>query len=197
MKRDFDFDPVRVAYFEANGWRAYYDRKWLRLLRLIIGLCQEQFHIPFPVSLVAANYVTRAAAAWAPIEHDDRVVEAYYEQFYRLARRYSGLRFDPAQVAALEFRYNEVHRRLVEQDDKTEFVEAMVALHSAIFGLVPEQAHPSAEWRVQANNTVDLITLGKSTDVEGDWQKLEELLRRCYRSIREALTQQRVMTHPT
>jgi len=116
---------------------------------------------------------------------------------FLIARRYSGLRFDPTQVAALEFRYNEVHRRLVGQDDKTEFVEAMVALHSAIFGLVPEQAHPSAEWRVQANNTVDLITLGKSTDVEGDWQKLEELLRRCYRSIREALTQQRVMTHPT
>jgi hypothetical protein len=27
------FNPERIAYYEANGWRAYYDRKWLRLLR--------------------------------------------------------------------------------------------------------------------------------------------------------------------
>ena len=50
MPKSFAFDPDRVAYFEANGWRAYYDRKWIRLLRLIVGLCQQQFRIPFPVS---------------------------------------------------------------------------------------------------------------------------------------------------
>ena len=46
--------PERVASFEAAGWKAYYDRKWLKMLCLIVLLCQEQFHIPFPMSLAAA-----------------------------------------------------------------------------------------------------------------------------------------------
>ena len=188
MPKSFDFDPDRVAYFEANGWRAYYDRKWIQLLRLIVGLCQEQFRIPFPVSLRAAYYVTRAAAAWAPLEHEDQVIEGFYERFFRLAKRYSGLNFDPAQVAALELQYNDVHRRLAGREDKAEFVETMVALHSSVFGLSPERARKSAELRVLANNTVDLITSGKSIDIEGDWRKLEDVLRRCYRSIRAELT---------
>ena len=177
-----------MAYFEANGWRAYYDRNWMRLLRLIVGLCQEQFRIPFPVSLLAAYYVSRAAAAWAPVDHDEKVVKEFYERFYRLAKKYSGLDFDPVQVAALELQYNDVHRQLSGEEDKAEFIETMVALHSAIFGLSPEHARPSAELRVLANNTVDLITSGKSTDVEGDWRKLEDILRGCYRSIQQALT---------
>ena len=83
----FNFDPERVAYFEANGWRAYYDRKWLKMLRLIVGLCQEQFHIPFPMSLLAAYYTTRASLAWVPVDHDEQKVLAFLEKFYRLARR--------------------------------------------------------------------------------------------------------------
>lgn len=184
----FRFNPARVAHFEAAGWRAYYDRQWLKLLRLIVALCQEQFHIPFPISLVAAYDVTRASLAWAPVNHDIAVVQAFYEKFYRLARRYSGLHFDPATVAALETEYNEVHRRLVGQPDKREFIATMTRLHSATFGITPDQARESAELRVLANNTVDLITGKLSTDVEGDWARLEVYLRQCYASIAQALS---------
>lgn len=58
-------------------------------------------------------------------------------------------------------------------------------LHCAIFGLTAEQARESAQWRLQAATTVDRITGKTSTDVEGDWAKLEEDLRRCYRSIQQ------------
>ena len=179
--------PARVAYFEAAGWRAYYERRWLRLLQLIVGLCQEQFGIPFPTSLLAAYYVTRASAAWAPLNHDEAVVGAFYERFYRLARRYSGLQFDPARAAALELRYNVEHRRLVGSPDKTSFIEAMTALHGELFGLTPTQARPSAELRVQANNTVDRITSRTSTDIPADWARLEDQLCQCYTSIRTEL----------
>ncbi len=186
----FQFNPDRVAHFEATGWRAYYDHDWLKLLRLIVGLCQEQFRIPFPRSLLAAYYVTRASLAWVPLDHDTKVVQGFYEQFYRLARRYSGLRFDPSRVAALELKYNDDHRRLSGKPDKTEFIETMTQLHSAIFGITPEQARPSAELRVLANNTVDLITSKTSTDPEADWVKLEDYLCQCYRSIRDVLSGQ-------
>ena len=183
MAKAVAFDPDRVAYFEAEGWRAYYDRQWFRLLRLMLGICQEQFRIPFPLSLQAAYYVARASLAWAPVEHDTRVVEQYYIKFYKIARRFSNLTFDPIRAGILETKYNDDHRRLVGQVDKTEFIATMVDLHCTLFGLTPEQARESAELRVLACNTVDLITGKTSTDIAGDWEKTQEYLRRCYRSI--------------
>ena len=60
-------------------------------------------------------------------------------------------------------------------------------MRSAIFGLTPIQVRESAEWRVKAADTVDLITSKKSTDVLGDWARLEEYLRQCYASIQREL----------
>jgi hypothetical protein len=186
QKRTVKFDPARVAYYEATGWRAYYDRKWFKLLRLIVGMCQEQFGIPFPVSLLAAYYTTRAAIAWVPVDHDEQRVTYFYRKFYRLAKKYSGQSYDPDRAGELETRYNEVHRRLVGQPDKSEFIEVMTRLHSVLFGISPEAARESAELRVLANNTVDQITGKKSQDIEGDWQRIEEYLRRCYESVNSA-----------
>ncbi len=187
MPRTFTVNPDRVAYFEAAGWRAYYEQKWFKMLRLIVGLCQEQFRIPFPVSLRAGYYTTRASSAWVPVDHDEQKVLAYLEKFYRIAHHYSGLKFEPSRVAGLELQYFDVHRRLSGKPDKGEFLQTLVDLHSAIFGLSPEQVKESAEWRLLAANTVDLITSKTSTDVEGDWAKLEEYLRRCYHSIQHEL----------
>ena len=190
MVTTFKLNPDRVAYFEAAGWRAYYDHKWIKMLRLIVGLCQEQFHIPFPMSLLAGYYTTRASAAWVPVDHDEQKVLRYLEKFYQVARRFSSLNFDPSRVAALELEYFDVHRRLAGNPENEEFLQTLIDLHSAIFGILPEQAKESAEWRLLAATTVDVITSHTSTDVEGDWNKLEECLRRCYRSIQREIEKQ-------
>lgn len=183
MSATFTFDPERVAYFEAAGWRAYYDHKWLKMLYLLVKLCQEQFHIPFPMSLVAAYYTTRASIAWVPVTHDEHKVQSYLEKFYSVARRYSGLTYDVSRVASLELQYFDVHRRLSGKPEKDEFLHTLVDLHSAIFGLPAERVLESAEWRLRAANAVDRITSNTSTDIEGDWTRLEEDLQQCYRSI--------------
>ena len=183
----FRFDPDRVAYLEAEGWRAYYDRRWLAVLQLLITMCQDQFHIPFPLSIVAAFYATRAAMIWVPVDHDARAVLVWYTRFYRLARRYSGLHFDPRRAAALELEYNDVHRELVGVEDKSRFVDTMTRLHSEIFNLRPEEARESAEQRVVAANIVDRITSGNSTNPSKDWEDIQAALRRCYRSVQKQL----------
>ena len=183
----FSFDPDRVATLERDGWRAYYDRRWLRLLRLIVTLCQEQFHIPFPLSIVAAYHATRASLAWAPVDHDIQTVQRWYARFYRLARRYSGLQFDVQRVASLELEYNIVHREIVGRPDKEPFIDTLTRLHSAMFGLSLAQARESAEQRVMANTIVDRITSGTSTDIEADWRAIHAALSRCYRSIQAQL----------
>src|SRR5919197_1688635 len=149
----------------------------------MVRLGQEQFHIPFPLSLVAAYRVARAAIAWAPVDNDRPAVERNLAGFYRLARRFSGLRFDPSRAAALELRYWAEHRRLVGQEDKTAFLQSLIDLHSHLFELTPDEARESAELRVQASNTVDRITGRQSPDPEADWRRLEQDLIGCYRSI--------------
>jgi len=177
------FDPDRVAQAEADGWRAYYNHNWPKMLWLIMKLCQEQFSIPFPMSLLASFYIIRASAAWVAIDHDAGAILKLHQKFYTLARRFSGLTFEPERVARLEEEYWDVHRRLSGKPDKTEFVQTMVDLHSATFGISPEQARESAELRVLANNTVDLITSKTSVDPQADWTKLEGYLQQCYHSI--------------
>src|SRR5438128_11162663 len=128
------------------------------MLRLIVGLCQEEFRIPFPMSLLAAYYTTRASLAWVPVDHNERKVLAYLEKFYRVARRYSGLAYEPQQVAALELHYFDVHRRLSGKPEKDEFLQALVDLHSAIFALLPEAAGGSAERLLLAPHTRGVLT---------------------------------------
>lgn len=187
MAKTFTMQPERVAYFEAAGWKAYYDRKWLKMLRLIVLLCQQQFHIPFPMSLAAAYYTTRASLAWAPVEHDEQKVLKYLEKFYNVARRFSGLQYDVKKVAALELQYYEVHRRLSGKAEKEELLQTFIDLHCALFGLMPDQARESAEWRLLAADTVDLITSRTSTNIEEDWKKLEGYLQKAYGSIVQEL----------
>lgn len=187
MASTFTMNPERIAYYEAAGWRAYYDHRWLRMLRLMLQLLQEQFHIPFPMSLLAAYYTTRASRLWTPVNHDEQKVLAYLTNFYRIARRYSGLTYDVQEVARLELQYFEVHRRLSGQPEKEEFLQTLISLHSAIFALSPEEVRESAEWRLQAANIVDRITSRTATSIEEDWRALEEYLRRCYTAIQRAL----------
>ena len=66
-------NPGRLAHLEAGGWRAYYDRNWPKLIGLMVQLNQEQFHIPFPLSVVAAFHLIRIAqdcVNFAPAQKD-------------------------------------------------------------------------------------------------------------------------------
>ena len=183
----FNFDPDRVATLEAAGWRAYYDRRWGLVLRLILILCQEQFHIPFPLSVVAAYHVIGGSVAWVPVNNDPEGVRRHFTRYYRIARRWSRMQFVPRRAAELEVGYWIEHRRLAGNPDKESFIQAMTALHSHLFELPAERMRDSAEWRIKANNTVDLITGGLSTDPEADWAKLERELAECYRSVQREL----------
>jgi hypothetical protein len=182
------FDPDRIAHFEVAGWRAYYDRHWLRLLRLTLALCQEQFGIPFPRSLAAAYHIVRASIAWVPTDHDLARVAAHLARFYTLAARYAPLTFDPVIVAHAEVVYWEVNRRLSGDRDDPTLLAALVALHGAIFGLTTEEATESAAWRHRALIALDRITGGRDADSDANWEAIEAALRRCYGTVARQLT---------
>lgn len=196
MPAPADFDPDQIARYEVAGWRAYYDRRWLALLRLTITLCQEQFRIPFPWSLAASYQIVRASIAWVPVDHDLDRVRAALVKFYTLAVRYAPLDFAPERVAAAEIDYWTINRDLSGDRDDPRLLTALTKLHGAIFGLTDAEAHESAEWRVRALVILDRITGGTTTDAEGDWREAEEALRHCYRAIGRHLTAKQTEAAP-
>lgn len=182
------FDPDRIARYEVAGWRAYYDRRWLRLLRLTLALCGEQFGIPFPRSLVAAYHVVRASVAWVPTDHDLARVTTQLIRFYTIAARYAPRTFDPTTVAQAEVVYWELNRCLSGNRDDPNLLAALVDLHSAIFGLTTDEAVESAGWRHRALIALDRITSGLDDDSDDNWDAIEEELRRCYNTVARQLT---------
>jgi hypothetical protein len=62
MTEKIQINPGRLASLESSGWRAYYDRDWPQLVSLMVQLNQEQFHIPFPLSVQAALHVARGSS---------------------------------------------------------------------------------------------------------------------------------------
>jgi hypothetical protein len=180
------FNPDMIAYYETEGWRAYYDRDWLRAFGLMVRLVESQFHIPFPRSFLAVYHIIRASIAFVPEDHNLDLVLAHLERFYEMAAQANDAAFAPAQVAALELRYWLVHRELAGNPDKRAFVECLAALHAALFGRTPDELWASAESRVEAANAVDLITSRRSTDPAADWRRVEQHLRRAYQQIKDA-----------
>ena len=191
MSTKLDFDPDKVAYFEKAGWEAYYDRKWLRVLSLMVLLNREQFGMSLPRSIAAAVDIVRASVAFAPVDNDVPAATAHLERFYDKARRSAGLRRDARTLAALEMDYWVVHRRLAVERRQAPghngsiepLVDSLARLHGALFMTSAGAIRRSAELRALAAVTVDRITGGYSSDVATDWQLVEETLRKSYSAL--------------
>lgn len=169
------FNPDRLAYLETEIWRAYYDRRWSRVLLLVLWLTREQFHLSWPRAMLAAYYSIRAAIAWAPDNHDVTLVGAYLRKFYRAAHVRS------AESGNQELRYWDLHRALSgrPESEKGPLEQSLAELHASLFGISVEAAYESAVLRTRAANAVDLITSGQSQD----WSTVERYLREAYRSV--------------
>jgi len=190
MPRQFRFDPDTVAYYEKAGWEAYYDRKWLRALSLLVRLNHTQFAMPWPLAIRAAWDTVRASRAFAPVENDVPLAQQYIERFFQKAARCVELRAAPSTLAALEMDYWVVHRRVAlekqqnpQVDNLEPLVQSLTHLHVGLFGGTAQALRPSAEWRAKAAEAVDRITSRRSTNIAADWQEVERCLQQAYRAV--------------
>ncbi len=192
MGQTLDFDPDKIAYYEKAGWEAYYDRNWPRAFWLLVQLNHEQFRMSWLTALAAALDTVRASIAFAPLDRSDAAKAKHYiGRFYEKAKRTLNLRPDARTLAELEMDYWVVHRQLAVRraknsgdEDIEPMIQSLARLHAALFDSTPERMRPSAELRALSAKTVDLITSKRSTDVAGDWRKVENYLRQAYRAVK-------------
>jgi hypothetical protein len=81
------FHPERVAYYEAAGWQAYYDHRWLGAFWLMVRLNREEFRMPLPSAELrarAAKTVDRITGRYSTdVAGDWRLVGTYLQQAYQ------------------------------------------------------------------------------------------------------------------
>jgi hypothetical protein len=192
MPPRLEIDPAKIAYYEKAGWEAYYDRNWPRAFWLLVQLNRTQFQMSWPQAFSAALDTVRASVAFVPLERSNvPKATAYIQKFYEKAGRSLGQKADAAALARLEMDYWVVHRRLAiarKQNPDDGNLEPMIVslanLHAALFGSTAERMRRSAELRAKAAEAVDLITSKRSTDVAGDWRRVEAYLRQAYEAVK-------------
>lgn len=177
--RQPQFNPDVVARIETEGWRAYYDRRFLDGFRLLIELGQSEMGLNMTDALRASYLAVRGQMAYAGERGDAEAAKRWMTRYYRAVPRRDGV--SPEDLAAAEIDYWVVHRRLVGQANKADLVAALARLHAGLFGGSVENMRASAEQRTLACNAVDRITGGTSADPDEDWRLVREHLTQGYR----------------
>jgi hypothetical protein len=182
------FDPRKVALYEKENWVAYYQKRWLRLLQVSVGMVKEAFHLSLWQAVYGAYLVGRAEIAAAPFpDNDIPLAEKYTQRFYRFIKKIHHLNLEVERAAHLEVNWWVVHRKLFGQTQNQELVDALVDLYCSVYGLNPHEAHPAAFHRAQAmlfsDRWVNEGRVGRSPLLANE----EDELLKSYSELREAL----------
>jgi len=182
------FDPFKVAHYEKEAWVAYYHKRWLRLLRLLIALVRATFGLSLWQAVYVGIPLTRAQIAFAPKDNDVPAAEADMRRFYAFIRRVHREDFDPAEAARLEVNWWVIHRRLFGRPDSEELIDALAQLYAATYRVPPDSVRQAAYHRVQAMVHSDRWVNEGCIERSPLLAQEEEELLKSYTALREAVT---------
>ena len=183
-----NFDPRKIARYEKENYVAYYQKDWLKLLRVSVGLVKESFGLSWLQAVYGAYLVARAEIAFAPFPGNDVPrAEAYMTRFYQFIKNVHREDFDVRRAAQLEVNWWSVHRRLFGNAENQELVDALTGLYAEAYGLNPAKVQAAARQRAQGMLVSDLwVNAGKPADSPVLAQE-EEMLLQSYVSLKEAI----------
>lgn len=145
-----NFDPIQVARYEKASWVAYYQRRWLTLLRLLIGLIRSTYGLPLVLAIRAAVPATRAQIAFAPQDNDVPKAIEFMRQFFAQIKAIQHEDFDPVEAARAEVSWWVVHRKFFGRSERPEVTEAVACAYATAYNLPPSQVWEAAQYRAQA-----------------------------------------------
>jgi hypothetical protein len=181
------FDPGRMAHRETEMWRAYYDRKPLRLYWLLVATLHQEYRLPVWRAATTAPSAVRAALAFQ--EGHDRLdyerampdLERYFDAICRIGRCGAPSR----RLARLELEWWVAHRER-EEDGGAALIGGLAAAAAALYGVDAEEVGAYAQARAAAMLQRDA---GAETGGLGDadWDEIEAMLGDAYRILGAAL----------
>lgn len=144
------FDPISVSHYEKDSWVAYYRRRWLTLLRLLIGLIRSVYGLSLLQAIRAAIPATRAQLVFAPQDNDVPAAIEFMRQFFTQIKAVHHEDYDPAEAARAEVSWWVVHRKFFGHSDRSEVIEAVACAYATVYNLPPSQVWEAARYRAQA-----------------------------------------------
>jgi len=151
------FDPTKIASFEKENYVAYYQKRWVKLLRVSVGLVQETYQLTRLQAIQGAFLVARAEIAFAPFPNNDVPrAEAFMRRFFAMVKRIHHLDLDVEQAARLEVNWWSVHRKLFANPQNQELVDAITAVYALAYNIEREKLYEAAFHRAQGMLYSDL-----------------------------------------
>lgn len=182
------FDPRKVAYLEKEAWVAYYQKRWLRLLQVLIELVETTFGLSFVQALWAGYLNTRAQLAFAPFPNNNVPrAEEYMRRFYAYVKNIHRENFDERETAHLEVNWWVVHRQLFGQTENQALVDAVADLYASAYQVARAQVYPAAYHRAQAMIYSDAWVKSERASDSPLLKQEEEELFNSYAALRQAV----------
>jgi len=143
-----NFDPHKVAHYEKENYVAYYQKDWLKLLRVSVGLVKESFALSLWQAIYGAYLIARAEIAFAPFpENDIPKTESYVKRFYQFIKKVHSEDFDVDRATQLEVNWWSVHRKLFGNPDNQALVDALANLYAEAYGVASDKLQEAARLR--------------------------------------------------
>jgi hypothetical protein len=183
-----NLDPRKLAHYEKENYVAYYQKDWLKLLRVSVGMVKEAFGLSGLQAIYGAYLIARAEIAFAPFPNNDIPrTEAYVRRFYQFIKQVHNEDFDIERAVKLEVHWWGVHRRLFGNAENQELVEALKCLYEEVYGADSEKFQEAAYQRAKGMLYSDLwVNQGKPIGSPLLVQE-EAALYQGYRALKEAI----------
>jgi len=183
-----DFDPRKVARYEKENYVAYYQKDWLKLLRVSVGMVGEAFALSLPQAIYGAYLIARAEIAFAPVPNNDiPKTEAYVKRFYQFIKNVHHEDFDVERAMNLEVNWWGVHRKLFGNAENQELVDALTDLYVETYGGDSPKIRESARERAMGMLYSDLWVNAGKPENSPLLKQEEESLYRSYLLLKEAI----------
>lgn len=183
-----NLDPRKLAHYEKENYIAYYQKDWLKLLRVSVGMVKEAFGLSWLQAIYGAYLIARAEIAFAPFPNNDiPLTETYVRRFYQFIKKVHKEDFDIDRAVKLEVQWWGVHRRLFGNAENQELVEALKCLYEEVYGAESEKFEEAAYQRAKGMLYSDLwVHQGKPADSPLLVDE-EEALYQSYKALKEAI----------
>jgi hypothetical protein len=181
-------NPRKLAHYEKENYVAYYEKDWLKLLRMSVGMVKELFGLSWLQAIYVAYLMARAEIAFAPFPNNDiPLAEAYVRRFYRFIKNLHGEEFDVERATKLEVNWWSIHRKLFGNPENQELVAALTSLYEEVYGAESGKFKEAAYQRAMGMLYSDLwVNEGKPAGSPLLTQE-EEALYQGYRALKEAI----------
>ena len=183
-----NLNPRKLAHYEKENYVAYYQKDWLKLLRVSVGMVKESFGLSWVQATYGAYLIARAEIAFAPFpDNNIPLTEAYVRRFYRFIKNVHGEDFDVEKATKLEVNWWSVHRRLFGNAENQELVLALECLYGEIYSADMKKFREAAYQRAMGMLYSDRwVNEGKPAD-SPLLAKEEQALYLGYKSLKAAI----------